>query len=259
MTTHLYPCGYDGSDVDTRIDEFLDLDALLDRKLSRGHPEFVLRIRALLLAAGGLVGIGTAWRSSATQRAVFLARHYVVTSGGCCTLDGKRYALRAGYAHAAPPGLSWHEEHEWYGGLVGCQAVDFVGHDSAGPNSHATAWRWVRDHGGTFGIMTAWNWTDPEAWHGQMIEIPRSVTAWRSAGRPNPTHWALPTTPEEDMARIAKIRFKGYADQFALIPLGPDTNRRLDLEAQPPVLLDSGAAAVEREAGYPFTPTANGQ
>jgi hypothetical protein len=72
-----------------------------------------------------------------------------------------------------------------------------------------------------------------------------------------PTEPQLP--PEDDMAKIAKIRFRGYADQFALIPLGPDTNRRLDLEAQAPIVLDADRGSVERETGYPLTPTANGQ
>ena len=61
--------------------------------------------------------------------------------------------------------------------------------------------------------------------------------------------------PEDDMANVAKIRFKGYADQYALIPLGPDTNHRLGLEDQAPLVVSGpGRSQIEGAVGYTLTP-----
>lgn len=261
----LYPLGYDGSDQDTRVDEFVDLDTLIARR-GPFQPEFECRIRAALVAAGGLVGIGGGWRSSELQRTTFLARHTQVASGGCCSWDGKRWALKAGMAHAAPPGSSFHESQSFANGTSGCAAIDLVGHDNTGSHSHAKAQQWMREHGGRFGLMTAWNWSVKEPWHVQMLELPRSCSTWKAEGRPNPTLWPLPghepkpdpLPPEDDMARLALARPRGFADAFVLLPATQELLRRLDVLGQPAVTIDVDPAELERHVGYELTPSKDG-
>ena len=89
--------------------------------------EFRRRLLAMFDAAqaeGHDLGLGGGWRSSAVQRTTFLDRHYVVPSGGCCSYEGKRYALRPGFAHAARPGDSYHEESQPDGDAL---AADLIG------------------------------------------------------------------------------------------------------------------------------------
>ena len=91
------------------------------------HPEMrrrVLRMMDHAQDAGYDVGIGEGARSTTTQRTTFLARHNVVSSGGCCHFEGKRYQLKKGLAHAAPPGSSVHEDGLLDGFAL---AVDMVG------------------------------------------------------------------------------------------------------------------------------------
>lgn len=254
----LFPSGYDGNDADQVVDVFLPLDDLIVRH-GQFHPEFERRLRAALTAAGGLVGIGGGWRSSDLQRSTFLARHTQVASGGCCTFDGKRYALKAGMAHAAPPGSSFHETQVFADGRSGVAAVDIVGHQESGPYSHTAANNWMRDNGPLFGLMTAHDWSVKEPWHVQMIELPRSVSTWKAEGRPNPTRWELPgdqppVLPEVDMARITLGRIDKHADAYILFPATQDLLNRLGVLGQEPVILSCDTADLERKQGYKLTP-----
>lgn len=126
------------------------------------HPEMRQRLIAMFEAsqdAGHEVGFGEGWRSSAAQQQVFLERHTQVASGGCCGWDGKRWQLKSGLAHAAPPGRSYHEETDGYGN---CFAADLVGD-----------LRWMNANCHTFGLIHFAN-VNSEPWHTQPYELPTS-------------------------------------------------------------------------------------
>jgi hypothetical protein len=133
------------------------------------HPEFKRRARAMFVAATGRVGVGTGWRSSDLQRSVFLERH-VVSPSGKVNWDGKLWALKPGMAPCAPPGRSFHEGLN--NGLA--MAIDIIG-DIA----------WADAHADEFGLMQ-FAAVNNEPWHFQCAELPRGVSAWIKAGRPQP-------------------------------------------------------------------------
>lgn len=140
------------------------------------HPEFRKRLLGLFdyaRAFGTDVGIGGGARSRSAQLGVFLQRHHVVSSGGCCTFEGRKYALNAGAAHAAPPDLSYHET-----GVVGiyATAADLVGD-----------LKFVAKVAAQFGLdeFTALK----EPWHVQPAEFPRSRRYY--AGEPLKV-WCVP-------------------------------------------------------------------
>ena len=249
VTTALYPSGYSN--------QLVHLDDLV-RRHGPFQPEYERRLRAALVAAGGLVGIGGGWRSSEAQRRVFLERHAPVVSGGCCVYNGQRYALKAGMAHAAPPESSFHETQQFADGTSGCSAVDLVGRDG----KHTQANDWMRTNGAAFGLMTAWNWSVKEPWHCQMSDLPRSVSAWKADGRPAPQRWPLPggappaPIPPEDDMKMATARFDGYADQFLLVPLTADSHRRIGADGQAPIVIrtDLNRSQLEAEVGYELKP-----
>lgn len=174
----LIPYGYNGDQI--------PLEQLDSRQTWRGlHPEFRRRVHAMLVEGDGRLGIGQGWRSSAVQEATFLQRHTPVTSGGCCVYNGQRYALKPGNAHAAPPGLSFHESQTVDGGSW-AMAADMIG-DLA----------WMEPQLARFGLKSFANLTGAqrEPWHIQLLELPNSVTAWKAAGSPSPNRPA-PSRPE---------------------------------------------------------------
>lgn len=174
MAEVLYPYGYAGSKLTM---------AQLKAKTTwiNGHPEFQRRLEALLIAGKGRLGVGTLWRSSATQEKTFLDRHYVVSSGGCCVFNGKRYQKKSGVAHAAPPGKSFHE-----GTVYGtAAAMDAIGDLN-----------WMHVIEGAYGFKDFRN-VGNEPWHIQFLEFPNSVTSWKAAGSPQPKKWVLPGTQPE--------------------------------------------------------------
>lgn len=261
MSTTLFPMGYDGPDADTRVDKFVtieELDAVHGEKMI---PEFRRRLFAALKASNGLCGIGGGWRSTARQIEVFLDRHYEVPPGtaGAKFWNGKYWKLKAGYANAAVPGDSFHESQTFASGIVGYQAVDIVGHDSKGDFSHAIANEWMRVNGPRFGLQTAAHWTVKEPWHVQCFELPRSVSEWRSKGRPDPVRWDLPDPdpfPEDDDMQMPKFRIHGYADQFLGVPITAGTNERINATDQAPLVVRSTLTRDQLEAavGYKLTP-----
>lgn len=128
------------------------------------HPEFRRRLIVLFDAAqdaGTDVGIGEGWRSSEQQQRVFLERHRQMPSGGCCGWDGKRWMLRDGMAHAAPPFRSYHESVGMPSGLWAV-AADLVG-DLAFAHSQAEQ----------LGLVHFTN-VNNEPWHFQPSELPTS-------------------------------------------------------------------------------------
>lgn len=125
-------------------------------------PEMQRRLIAWMdacRARGVDVGIGEGIRTTAEQEAEFLERHTLVASGGCCGYNGRRYALKSGMAHIAPPGRSYHEP------TVGtyCLAVDTVGHNSVSEGLLAAYG--LRSFAGLSGSAR-------EPWHVQVLEVP---------------------------------------------------------------------------------------
>ena len=143
---------------------------------NRLHPEFRRRLVALMNAsqdAGREVGVGGGARSSRDQERVFLQRHEQVRVGGCCVYQGKRYKLRKGAAHAAPPGRSYHEDDAYQGFGV---AADLIGD-----------LRWMKSQAGSFGFR---EFSDKgEAWHVQPKEF---ADARSRNGNRHLTVWVLP-------------------------------------------------------------------
>lgn len=140
------------------------------------HPEIRNRMIAMFNAAqdvGTDVGIGGGARSISGQETLFLARHDRVLFGGCCTYKGKRYRLRKGMAHAAPPGLSYHEEGVVDGFGV---AADLIGNLG-----------WMRENCAKYGLkeFTA----SKEPWHVQPTEFPNARSQYK--GEPL-TVWPRP-------------------------------------------------------------------
>lgn len=180
MTT-LYPFGYRGAK--------LTLEQMARQPIVAGmDPEFQRRVFAMMEHAASLgrqLGIGGAKRSSAVQLAGFLQRHEVVKIGGCCRYNGKRYALRKGRAHMAPPGRSYHEEstpdHK-------CLAADMVGDI-----------KWMNANCGLFGLIHFAN-VGSEPWHIQAKEPPRARSGYNPAKHHPLPVYDLPGADEGDVA-----------------------------------------------------------
>lgn len=165
MTT-LYMTGWNGK---TRT-----LDELMAwSQWQQLDPEYQRRALAVMddsITAGSPVGIGEIFRSFAQQDGGFRARHYVVASGGCCTYDGKRWALHAGLAHMAPPYLSYHEATTPDGKAL---AIDWLGN-----------LKWLADNEKRYGLAPM----PREAWHKQPDTIPLGRSRYNVA-----VHHPLPS------------------------------------------------------------------
>jgi len=159
---------------------------------ARLDDEFADRLMAMFADAaskGVRLGIGGGYRSSAVQRAVFLERHTVVASGGCCGFMGQRFALKPGNAHAAPPGSSYHEESQADGDAL---AADLIG-DLFWMNGNCHRFKLVHFGG-----------VNREPWHVQPQEIPTGrpryngaeLVPWRAPSNPAPVG---PEIEDDDM------------------------------------------------------------
>jgi hypothetical protein len=140
-------------------------------------PEFARRLLGMMRALndkGILYGIGGALRSTDQQRNLFLYRHNVVDTGGCCGYEGKRYALKPNVAHAAPPGKSYHEPSTPNGK---CLAADMVG-------DHRQAEQIMKNYG-----LRNFATVNNEPWHFQPLDIPTSRSMFSTSS------WPLPTYP----------------------------------------------------------------
>lgn len=148
-------------------------------RFSRLAPELQRRLVAVMdaaRAAGTDLGIGGGYRYPAEQERLFLERHEPVTVGGCCGWNGRRYNLRAGLAHAAPPGRSYHE--------IGL-AVDLLGWENG----------WFEKNAAAYGLRTfASLVNNREPWHAQPVEIATSRAAYDPVTQALKT-WALPAAP----------------------------------------------------------------
>jgi len=170
-------------------------------------PEFARRTLALLDAsatAGRPLGIGSVVRTEQGQRDLFLTRHVLVTTGGCCSFEGKRYALRPGMAHAAPPGRSYHERTPTSDRAF---AIDFTGD-----------LKFLDEHGPKYGIV---DFAPPhplkEPWHGQPADIPQARKNYVPAQHHPLKVWPLPAPPAPAPTRViapkAHIRQNGLNDK----------------------------------------------
>lgn len=171
-------------------------------------PEFARRTLALLDAsntAGRPLGIGSVVRTTQGQRDLFLSRHYVVASGGCCTYEGKRYALRPGMAHAAPPGRSYHERTTPDDHAL---AIDFTGD-----------LKFLAEHAAAYGMI---EFTEilKEPWHAQPKEPPTARRRYVPAQHHPLPVIALPDAPAPAPTRViaprASIR-QGVANDKAQV------------------------------------------
>ena len=178
MAEVLYPDGYAPGKPYGRMVPIETVFARSSVKIL--HPEYQKRWKALMIASKGQLGIGGGGRTVEQQERIFLERHNKVGSGGCCSYKGGRYSLKTGYAHAAPPGSSFHET------LVqgGAAAVDAVGN-----------LKWAALNCQAYGLVQA-SWGN-ELWHFQFDEFPNSVSSWKRSGSPPPQNWKVPGQPPQ--------------------------------------------------------------
>lgn len=127
------------------------------------HPTMQERVKELIEASEGRVGLGIGFRSEAQQRAMFLDR-YVVDDHGQTVWDGRRWSKKSpNLATAAPPGRSMHE--------IGL-AADLTG-------DHA----WVVSNSSRFALNN-FAFVNNEPWHVQPFELPNSRSQYELAGSP---------------------------------------------------------------------------
>ncbi len=154
------------TDYPTYWDKRVTIDKIVASRTFQGmHPTMQERVRSLIEASDGRVGLGQGLRDPKQQLQMFLSRH-VPDPNGKYSYDGKRWSRRPGVAAAAPPGMSMHE--------IGL-AADMTG-DMA----------WMRDNVARFNLQT-FEKVNKEPWHVQPIELPRGRSSYqRSPG------WGMP-------------------------------------------------------------------
>ncbi len=140
-------------------------DIVASRTFQGMHPQMQERVRQLIEASEGSVGLGQGLRDPKQQLQMFLSRH-VPDPNGSITHAGQKWSRLPGMAAAAPPGKSMHE--------IGL-AADMTGDIG-----------WVRDNVARFNLQTFEN-VNNEPWHVQPSELTRS----RSSYEKQPT-WGLP-------------------------------------------------------------------
>lgn len=154
------------------------------------HPEFQRRLICLMdhaRVAGVDLGIGGGLRTVDEQFRLFDSRHDPASTG-CCSYAGKRWKLVTG-AHAAPPGLSYHEPTIMVNGKLYALAVDLVGWENG----------WVNQPGrlDKFGLRSFATLSgNIEPWHLQpwTQEIPTSRSNFNQTMHTLKT-FALPAVP----------------------------------------------------------------
>jgi len=135
------------------------------------HPEIrrrLIRMFDVARAGGHDLGIGEGARDPVQQEAEFYRRHNQVSSGGCCSYKGKRWALKPGMAPIAPPGNSNHEK----GILDGfAMAADLVGWEDHWFDANCQRFG-LKNFGGAIGPNV-----NNEEWHAQPVEFANSRKA----------------------------------------------------------------------------------
>lgn len=138
-------------------------------------------------AAGVDLGIGGGRRSIEDQFSLFDSRHNIVDVGGCCSYDGKSWAVIPGAAHAAPPGLSYHEDTVELNGRKWAVALDMVGWQNG----------WMEKNLAAYGLKSFANGVGAgqEPWHIQPVELPNSRRGYSPMLHTLRT-WDLPLPPK---------------------------------------------------------------
>jgi peptidoglycan hydrolase-like protein with peptidoglycan-binding domain len=142
------------------------MDKIVSWKSFKGmHPKMQERVRGLIEASGGKVGLGQGLRPETQQLQLFLSRH-VPDPNGKYSYDGKRWTRKPGVAAAAPPGRSMHE--------IGL-AADLTGDMG-----------FIRDNCARFNLQT-FEKVNSEPWHVQPVELKRGRRSYEN----DPT-WGRP-------------------------------------------------------------------
>ncbi len=189
------------TDYPTYANKRITIDKIVASHTFQGmHPTMQQRVRDLIEASAGRVGLGQGLREPSQQLQLFLNRH-VVDPNGKYTYAGQRWSRLPGVAAAAPPGKSMHE--------IGL-AADMTG-DMA----------WLHDHVARFDLQTFED-VNNEPWHVQPSELPRARSSYES----RPT-WGLPPwdgshATTGDAAHTAGIMAGGTASR----PLTPALTAR---------------------------------
>ena len=169
------------TDYPTYWDKRVTIETIVASRTFEGmHPTMQERIRKLIEASGGRIGLGQGLRDPKQQLQMFLSRH-VQDPTGKYSYAGKRWSRLPGVAAAAPPGMSMHE--------IGL-AADMTGDMS-----------WLRDNVARFDLQT-FETVNKEPWHVQPSELPRG----RSSYEKNP-QWGMP--PWNGSTRIATTTDSG--------------------------------------------------
>lgn len=154
------------TDYPTYGDKRVTIDKIVSSRTFLGmHPQLQERVRELIEASDGVVGLGQGLRDPKQQLQMFLSRH-VADPNGEYTYDAKRWSRLPGVAAAAPPGKSMHE--------IGL-AADMTGD-----------MRWLRDNVARFNLQTFED-VNNEPWHVQPSELPRGRPSYENQpawGRP---------------------------------------------------------------------------
>lgn len=154
------------TDYPTYWDKRVTMENIVSSRTFGGmHPHMQERVRELMKASGGKVGLGQGLRDPKQQLQMFLSRH-VPDPNGKFSHDGRRWRRLPGVAAAAPPGLSMHE--------IGL-AADMTGD-----------MRWLRENAARFDLQTFEN-VNKEPWHVQPAELPRGRSSYQRAPA-----WGLP-------------------------------------------------------------------
>jgi peptidoglycan hydrolase-like protein with peptidoglycan-binding domain len=170
------------TDYPTYSAQRVTIDAIVSSRTYTGmHPTMQDRVRQLIEASGGKVGLGQGLRDPKQQLQMFLSRH-VPDPNGTVSWDGRRWSRLPGVAAAAPPGMSMHE--------IGL-AADMTGDMG-----------WLRQNVASFGLQT-FEKVNSEPWHVQPVELPRGRSSYQRAPA-----WGLPPW---DPARSPRAGIKAAA------------------------------------------------
>lgn len=178
MAETLYPNGYSPTGGPGAPQPMSFIEQREDIKTL--EPEFWKRIRAMMVASHGTIGVGGGSRSTEAQRLLFLSRYYIDDVHGTVRYNGHMWSKKTGVASAAPPGSSYHEDQATPNGAL---AADMVGN-----------LKFLEVSGGEFGLCQFAN-VNNEPWHAQPIEIPHSRSQFDLKTMYPLSKWTTPDDP----------------------------------------------------------------
>lgn len=160
---------------------------------SHTDPEACRRFKAIAIAsiqAGRPLGFGGLYRNPQQANDTALSRHVLVTSGGCCTFQGRRYGPRPNTAHAAFDGYTYHGTTTPVGKSMAC---DFTGD-----------LKFLKENAPAYGLVEFTRLKEP--WHGQPGEVPTARRSYVPATM-DPLHpWTFPGIPGAPVAPAAPVK-----------------------------------------------------